>query len=352
MDPKTPRSRHKRTTEKPRKTWVRVLVWTVLFVLFTGGGAFAYVTYKTFQTANGTQSELRRGDKSDKRETTVDLTKDHFSVLLAGTDARPGDTSSRADTLIVATFNKQGKKVSMLSIPRDSLVYIPYVEREDKINHSFAHGGIDATIETVENLLDIPIDYYALVNFNGVVTIVDALGGIEVDVLLPINTLDSNDKRQSIQLEPGLQTLNGEEALAYARMRYEDPEGDIGRTKRQQQVIQAIVEKSTSLSSITKLNGLLDAAGENLQTNMSLSEAMQLQPFIKSLNQVARIELKGADTKINGGYYYQIDPTSLEQTKQELKAQLGLVADTGSTGAETETTDLPGESGDPAPAGE
>lgn len=332
-------TRSRSTKQKPKRSWFKVFVTVFLIVLVTGGATFAYVAHKTFQTANKSEVELTRGDKSEKRAAAVDLTKDHFSVLLIGTDERPGDTSSRSDTMIVATFNKNAKKVSMLSIPRDSLVMIPSVGYEDKINHSYAFGGIDSTIETVENLLDIPIDYYGTINFNGVVAIVNAIGGIEVDVKLPIDTLNSSDKQGGVKLDPGLQTLTGEEALAYARMRYQDPEGDIGRTKRQQQVLQAIVDQSTSLGSITKLNQLMKATGDNFQTNMSLTEAFQLQPFVKSLGTVNRIDLKGKDARINGGYYYQLNEESLAAAKTTLKEELALPTNDEAVSASEATND-------------
>jgi LCP family protein required for cell wall assembly len=333
------RTRSNKKKIKKKRSWFKVFVISYLIVLIGGGATFAYVAYKTFQTANDSKVDLARGDKSEKRKAAIDLTKDHFSVLLVGTDERPGDTSSRADTMIVATFNKNDQTVDMVSIPRVSLVQIPSVGYEDKINHSYAFGGIDSTIETVETLLDIPIDYYASINFNGVVAIVDALGGIDVDVKLPIDPLDSSDKRNGVELEPGKQTLNGEEALAYARMRYQDPEGDIGRTKRQQQIVEAIVDQSTSFGSITKLNSLMDATGDNFKTNMSLTEAFQLQPFIKKIGSSNRIDLKGTDTKINGVYYYQLDPTSLADTKTTLKEQLNLPTDEMTDGTTTEAAD-------------
>jgi LCP family protein required for cell wall assembly len=296
------RTRSNKKKIKKKRSWFKVFVISYLIVLIGGGATFEYVAYKTFQTANDSTVDLARGDKSEKRKATIDLTKDHFSVLLVGTDERPGVTSSRADTMIVATFNKNDQTVDMVSIPRVSLVQIPSVGYEDKINHYYAFGGIDSTIETVETLLDIPIDYYASINFNGVVAIVDALGGIDVDVKLPIDPLDSSAKRNGVELEPGKQTLNGEAALAYARMRYQDPEGDIGRTKRPQQIVEAIDDQSSSFGSITKLNSLMDATGDNFKTNMSLTEAFQLQPFIKKIGSSNRIDIKGTDTKINGVY--------------------------------------------------
>ncbi|MFY7870333.1 MAG: LCP family protein, partial [Exiguobacterium sp.] len=123
-----------RSKKKKKRSWFKRLVFLFLIILVTGGAAFAYVANKTLQTANETKVDLARGDKSEKREAAVDLTKDHFSVLLVGTDERPGDTSSRADTMIIATFNKTDQTVDMVSIPRDSLVQIPSVGYEDKIN--------------------------------------------------------------------------------------------------------------------------------------------------------------------------------------------------------------------------
>ena len=121
------RTRSNKKKIKKKRSWFKVFVISFLVVLVGGGATFAYVAYKTFQTANDANVDLARGDKSEKREAAIDLTKDHFSVLLVGTDERPGDNSSRADTMIVATFIKDDQTVDMVSIPRDSLAEIPSV---------------------------------------------------------------------------------------------------------------------------------------------------------------------------------------------------------------------------------
>src|SRR5690625_1334326 len=146
---------------------------------------------------------------------------------------------SRTDALILATLNKDDKSVKLVSIPRDSLVYIPEVGYEDKITHAHAFGGTKATIETVENKLELPVDYYVKLNFHAFVDVVNAINGVEVDVPYEFKESDSDDKRDNIHLYPGVQNLNGEEALAFSRTRYKD--SDIDRGKRQLELIDSVI---------------------------------------------------------------------------------------------------------------
>ncbi|WDH75215.1 LCP family protein [Exiguobacterium marinum] len=307
---------------KKKSPWKVVLI-VLGVVLLIGGSAFGYFVFKANETAENTNKELERGDKSERREETIDLTKDHFSVLLAGVDGGASLEEGRSDSLMVATFNKESRQVTLVSIPRDSYVDIIIDDNDpfkDKINHAYAYGGIDATISTVENLLDIPIDYYATINFDGIEDLVDAVGGVEIDVLIPI----SGQATGNVELEPGVQVLNGKEALAYARMRKQDPAGDIGRAGRQQQVIEAIINEATTINSFTKLNRIMNAVGENIRTNMSLSEASQLQPYVKSLKSFNRETLEGTDLTLNGVYYYELDPTDLRDAQALLQTELGM----------------------------
>ncbi|WP_396128401.1 LCP family protein [Exiguobacterium mexicanum] len=308
-------------SRKKRPVWKIVLLVFGL-VLLIGGSAFGYFVYKANETAENANSELTRGDKSDRREETVDLTKDHFSILLAGVDGGASLEEGRTDSLMVATFNKESLQVTLVSIPRDSYVDIVTTDGEfkDKINHAYAYDGIDTTIATVEKLFDIPIDYYATINFDGIEDLVDAVGGVEVDVLVPI----SGRATGNVELRPGVQTLDGKEALAYARMRKDDPEGDVGRAKRQQQVLEAIINEATTINSFTKLNRIMNAVGDNIRTNMSLSEASQLQPYTKSLRSFNQETLAGGDLTIGGVYYYELDPADLSDKRSLLKTELGL----------------------------
>lgn len=324
--------------QPPRKTrtpW-KVILIALGIVLVLGGAAFGYFVFKANETAENTNDALDRGDKSERRDDSIDLTKDHFSVLLAGVDGGALLEEGRTDSLMVATFNKESRQVTLVSIPRDAYVDIVTMDGEfkDKINHAYAYGGIDTTIATVENLFDIPIDYYATINFDGIEDLVDAVGGVEVDVLIPI----SGRATGNVELEPGVQTLNGKEALAYARMRKDDPEGDVGRAKRQQQVLEAIINEATTINSFAKLNRIMNAVGNNIRTNMTLAEASQLQPYTKSLRSFNQETLKGGDLTIGGVYYYEIDEADLEDKQALLKTELGLPV-TAETDTQEESDD-------------
>src|SRR5699024_9418774 len=265
----------RKTLRKQKKRKLRKRAIFILLPVFLIVAGLTYATY-LYVKAKDVLSESNEEDgqeKSDLREEKVDPTEDNVSVLIAGVDAsdvRNNAENSRTDTLMLATLNKKENSVKMLSIPRDSLVYIPEVGREDKINHAHAYGGMEATRDTVENLLDIPVDYYVKLNFEAFIDVVNAVDGITVDVPYELYEQNSEDVPGAIHLLPGEQKLNGEEALALARTRKLD--NDIERGKRQQEIIKAVVDKSISMSSILKYDDIIEAVGTNMTTNMEFSE--------------------------------------------------------------------------------
>src|SRR5690625_215547 len=226
-------------------------------------------------------------------------------------DAGPG----RTDAMIFATLNKDDKSVKLVSIPRDSLVYIPEVGYETKINHAHAYGGTKAAIDTVENLFDIPVDYYLKVNFEAFIDVVDAIDGITVEVPYEFREQDSEDKANAIHLFAGEQNLDGEEALALARTRKLD--NDIERGKRQQDIIKSIVDKTISVNSILKYDDIIEAVGGNLTTNMTFNE---MKSFISYGTNGTNIDietmtLEGEDYKPNRTYYWKLDELALNETR-------------------------------------
>src|SRR5699024_2592231 len=133
-----------------------------------------------------------------------------------------------------------------------------------------AYGGPRATIDTVEELLGIPIDYFVRINFEAFMDVVDAVEGIEYDVPYEFSEQNSRDQADSIHLYPGVQELDGEEALALARTRKHD--SDVERGKRQQEIIKALVSKVLSVKSLLKYDDVIEAVGENMKTNMTFTE--------------------------------------------------------------------------------
>jgi polyisoprenyl-teichoic acid--peptidoglycan teichoic acid transferase len=313
-------------TPKKRSKKKEILFWVVipLLILLLGSTIYGVLLYNKAQTvADESYKPIER--KTVLREEKADPHIDNISILIAGIDdseSRNFSSASRTDALMLATFNEKQKTVKLLSIPRDSYVYIPAKGYEDKINHAYGKGGIASTIETVENFLGIPVDYYVKLNFNAFIDIVDALDGIEVDVPFAFSEQDSSDRQNAISLQPGLQELNGEQALALARTRHID--NDIERGKRQQQILKAVFDKAVSVKSITKYSDIIQAIGDNLETDLLFSEMTSLIDYATGGSglEIESLTLAGSDSYIGGVYYYQLDEPALEEIKLKLSQHM------------------------------
>lgn len=320
--------RKKKEKESGGCLWKILLVVLILLLAF-GGGYIYYLFHSGKKAAENAYVENSR-TKSELRDESVQPLTDNISIMIVGIDdsekRSQGEGNSRSDALLVATLNNKDKSIKLVSIPRDSYVYIPTVGYKDKITHAHAYGGIDATRETVEGLLNVPIDYYFRVNFDAFIEIVDALGGVTVDVPYEINELDENDKR-TVHLMPGTQEVNGREALALARTRHQD--SDVERGKRQQMILEAIASKATSVTSFTKYDKVLAAVGNNMQTDMTFDEMKSLFAYLQNgMPNIDSLSLKGSDDMSSGIYYYLLQDDSLLETRQTLQKHLGLTIDT------------------------
>lgn len=315
-----------RKQNKRKKRKKRILTWILIPVVVIALSTVAYGTFlykKAESVVNGSYKPIET--VTQKREEKVDPIMDNVSLLLIGVDdseTRKFGTGTRSDALMVVTFNKDENSVKMLSIPRDSYVKIPGKKNKTRINAAHAIGGTDLAIETVQEVLDIPIDYYVKMNFNAFIDVVDALDGVEVEVPYLITEQDSKDLADAITLQPGLQTLNGEETLALARTRHQD--SDIYRGLRQQEILKAIIKKGTSINSLTKLSDIISAVGSNMETNLTFNNMKSFVNYVindKSIN-FETLALEGSDSTINEAYYYQLDEQSLENVKLMLQTHL------------------------------
>ncbi|MEH7307268.1 polyisoprenyl-teichoic acid--peptidoglycan teichoic acid transferase TagU [Neobacillus drentensis] len=300
--------------KKKKRKWLRV-TGIVLFVLLLGIGVYAYSVYNSLQTAVETMHHpVDR--KSEKRTEEVSLqNKQPFSVLLLGVDQRKGD-KGRSDTMIVLSVNPKLNTVKMLSIPRDTRTEIIGKGTEDKINHAYAFGSEEMAMNTVEHFLDIPIDYFVKVNMEGFKDVVDAVGGITVD-----NDLDFS--YGGYHFPKGEVTLNGKKALAYTRMRKEDPRGDFGRQIRQRQIIQGVIKEGASLSSLANYGDIFTALGKNVKTNLTFDQMVSIQKNYKTVgSNIDQMTIKGKGTRMNGIYYYIVPDDEKQRIQTELKTQL------------------------------
>ena len=316
-------SRNEKRLKRKKRRYLLIIPF-LLFIL-VGGVYGSFLAYKAMSAADEAHLELERGDKSNLRDKTVDPGRDNISVLFLGVDdggERNYGERSRTDAIMLATFNREDKTVKMLSIPRDSYVYQPDRDRKDKINHAHAYHGIDGTVNTVENLLDIPVDYYVRMNFKAFIEVVEALNGIEVEVPMTFSEMDSRDRKDAIFLQKGVQTLNGEQALALARTRKLD--NDIERGKRQQLILQAIIREAASITSIHRYGDVIDALGNNITTNFRPSQLFSLQKYATGI-ETESLVIEGKDSYINSVYYYELDEASISEVSQTLREHLGIV---------------------------
>jgi LCP family protein required for cell wall assembly len=217
-------------------------------------------------------------------------------VALLGSDAS-ADGVSRSDTIVVA---KAGG--GMVAVPRDTLVEIPGVG-EDKINVAFAAGGPELTVETLENLTGLPIDNYVVVHFDGVQDIVDAMGGITVEVEEPIEV---GIEGRPVSIPAGTQTLDGFEALAYVRYRG-TPTADIGRIGRQQRFLQELAQEATSPAKLPRLPATALAVWRNIETNMNPLQAARFAVQMRLAGGVEAEIYPGAPQYIDGISYWVPD---------------------------------------------
>ena len=193
-----------------------------------------------------------------------------ITVLMMGSDRREGEESSRSDTLMVAFVDLDQKQIRLLSMPRDTYVTIPTTGEQTKINHSYAYGGVDLVKQTLESNFGIKCDYYMDVDFQGFIDVIDALGGITLDVPRDMYYPD-----EGIDLTAGVQDLDGSKALQFCRFR-SDGQGDLGRIDRQQAFLVAMKEKMFSAGTLLKIPDICSAVMENMQTDFTGTQILQI----------------------------------------------------------------------------
>ncbi|WP_105127819.1 LCP family protein [Streptococcus suis] len=313
----------------------KIFLMSLAIVGLTLGAGLIYgASLLNFST--GTISKTYKQLDGEEEITPIDATEP-LTILLMGVDmdqaTRGGDwEGGRSDSMILVTVNPKTKETNMMSLTRDIMVEIAEANGEssgtvEKLNHSYSYGQAPMAIATIEKMMDITIDRYIEINMDGLVELVDAVGGIEVNNTLgfPISISEHEPAYTSI-VQPGKQLVNGEQALVYARMRYDDPEGDIGRQRRQREVITAIIKKLLQLDGLTQYKKILTAISNNMRTNIEISPATipSLLGYKDSVSKLNSYQLRGVDQMVDEIYYQLPTSEHLLEMQNILKKSIGL----------------------------
>lgn len=316
--------------------------------MFSSNDNFYDIKDKTKVVYEKNKKTVKENNSSNK------TLSEPFTLLIMGVDSSSDSlkksNSFNGDTLILITFNPNTMNATILSIPRDTRVPIVCTKNKakNKINSAGSYG-VDCVMNTITNFTNIEIDYWVKVNFQGVVSLVNALGGIEVDVPYAFCEQDSQRRfgKNMIYVEKGLQTLNGEQTLAFARNRHTWPKycgkkysnytsNDFIRGQNQQQIIKAMTNKLKNISSLNEIYDILNIVGDNIDTNIDKDTMLTgFDTFknilfnSKNINNddfigTQRLYLSGFDNTINGIYYFEYSKLSLEEVKEAMEINLEL----------------------------
>ena len=283
--------------------------------------AFAYLLFSYFNPEKG-MDNLAPGDRLALKK----------NIIVLGVDERAEEHDvGRSDTLFVVMFDTNKKAASLLSVPRDTRVRIKG-HGWDKINHAYAYGGRELTQKTTEELLGIKINNYVMVDFKGFVGLVDAIGGVDINVEKNMYYYDEWDGFK-IDLKKGMQHMDGKTAIQYVR--YRDEEGDIGRIRRQQHFMMAVYDRITSANMLLHIPGLAKQLTNMVKTDLPLTDMVDLgrvlHAMVKSKG-LAMATVPGTPEYIDGISYWLPDITDLRA--QMVKMQGATMTQTYKSAAE------------------
>lgn len=319
----SPKGEEPRNNGPKKKHPVRNIILIVVAVLIVGIGAFAARTY--FNAKNAADTVFKSSGIKKSRNTSAVLNgKKPVSILLLGTDtgALGRDYKGRTDTIMIATINPKTNTTTLMSLPRDSEVAVSGFEQDfpTKLNAAYAYGSAGTTIKTIQKWLNVPIDYYALINMGGMKKVINEIGGVDIT---PIRTFTYEGyhyvKGQKVH-------MNGDKALQYSRMRYDDPLGDYGRQQRQRQVITAIIGESTSASNLLKQD-FLKSLAKQTRTDLTFGNLTSIVTNYRAATKnVVSDHAQGTGKMIDGQSFEVVSQSEKQRVTNVLRKSLNLKA--------------------------
>lgn len=291
--------------------WLIIAILIVVGVL--GLGEYQKIHHaqqQVFATSTGHLNQKLRAGKP-------------VTALAMGTDVgalHRGNIGGNTDSLELFTLNPKTQTITMTSIPRDILTRVDTDRGPDyvKLNAAYSLNGPKQTAKQVSELLDVPVDYYAVINMGVLQKVVDSVGGVQVNNPFAFDY-------EGHHFAKGQQHLNGKLALKYSRMRYDDPNNDYGRQNRQQQILVSVIHNFRAHSSLTAVNQILDAFGDGVKTNVPENEIKLLyQTYLPALKHVQREHFKGQNATIEGVSFQIASTSEINRVSKLLRKQLGL----------------------------
>lgn len=321
--------RYHQRNNKPKKKGHKLLWSVIVIVVAIIGGFYAYRKYTNAkQAANAIYSSTQ---VTKARNVSDALKKKRpISILLMGTDtgALGRDFKGRTDTMILCVLNPEDKKMTLVSLPRDTEVAVYGYEDyfPSKINSTYEYGGSATAVKTVQKFLNVPIDFYATINMGGLEKLIDAVGGVKVEPTISF-TYDGYTFKKGKEVN-----MDGEKALAYVRMRHEDPRGDYGRQERQRQVLTKLAFKSSGLTSLVNQK-FLSTISKQMKTDLTFDDLLTLgTKYRVATHDMDSDFLQGTSEMINGESFEVASTTEKQRITNKLREALGLSkAKTGNT---------------------
>lgn len=329
------RRRKGRSTPENKRRWKRVLIGCVATAVLIA----AVTTAVALVFLDNVRDRMHAGIKSnpdvDAQLHTPAPEQRHepFYMIIMGVDSRDGETSARSDTLIVARIDTEQQSATLIFIPRDTRVSIPGHGR-NKINAANVLGGSALVIETVKEFTGLPITYFMEVDFNGFREIVDAMGGVTVDVPKRIRDLKAADyDRSSATIDAGEQRLTGAQALTFVRSRA-FPTGDFARIENQKIFIRALLSQGLQFGNALKLPAIADAVADSVKTNMSITEMLRLADHMRDMTDenLRTVTVPGEPKNISGGSYVIADEAALARMIERVSQGLSPEPEAGEGG--------------------
>lgn len=304
-------------SRRPLPTIIGLLVTFAVMIAATWGAHAYFSLHSALVSMNGNNGSTATSARI--------AAKKPISILVLGVDQglEGRNDKGNSDTIILVTVNPTTKKATMTSIPRDTLTEILGETSNTsyymfKVNSAYQFGGSSGSIKTVSAMLNVPINYYVEVNMKALESLVNALGGVDVNVPFSFS-YDWCDFKK------GKQHLDGRHAIAYARMRYDDPRGDYGRQLRQRQIIQAVVKKGLSVNGLANYQKLLKVFAKYVKTNLTFGDMTSLAINYRSAaSNISSGYIQGHDATISGTSLQIASTEELQKWSNKLRKSLGL----------------------------